>query len=172
MNYFTKKTGLLVGLLWLLGGCGSEAGGRSVSQSTTGSFNIFIGGLFALNSQSNKAKAYHQDHNYWEFKNVEAKLRVSGRFESDDAAMQPSLGLIRNNVVLQFKHPETQQSVTCKPAQKPQGEIMRMVNNDDSSSGHLKVSFTECRITNTDTSATNIDLPLMVRGEFKNTPQR
>lgn len=49
---------------------------------------------------------------------------------------------------------------------------MRMINDDGSSSGNLKVSFTECRITNTDTPATSIDLPLIVRGEFKNISHR
>lgn len=171
MNLRKKYTGLL-GLLWFLGDCGSDADGGSVSQSATGSFNIFIGGLSALDNRSSKAKAYRQDHDYWEFKNSETKLRISGRFESDDANMQSSLGLIRNNVFLQFNHPETQQAVTCKPAQKPEGEIMRMINDDGSSSGNLKVSFSECRITNTDTPATRIDLPLVVRGEFKNIPQR
>lgn len=116
-----KHTGLL-GLLWFLGGCGSDAAGGSVSPSATGGFNIFIGSLSALDNRSTKAKAYHQGHDHWEFKNAEAKLRVSGRFESDDANMQSSLGLIRNNVFLQFKHPETRASITCKPAQKPEGE--------------------------------------------------
>jgi len=148
-----------------LAGC--EVGAPEKATSVQGEFHVLVGQLFAFDERAQGAKAHHEDHEWWEFKGDDMTLRMAGRFDvTATTGMQSSLDLNRNNLLLKFIHPTSNQPITCATAQQPEGEIMRVIDDEERNSGHFKITFTTCRHFYDETAVTDLPLPLVVRGDF------
>lgn len=166
-------------LLVTLTACGADT--EKASQTSKGNddtnqgrFEVLVGDLLKFDHNGKRAKSFDYEHDYWEFKADGATLRMAGRLpENSPGVEQTSIDLEYNNVYLEFTYQNDgkRSRISCKPAQRPAGQIKRTVNSDLSSSGTFNIEFVLCRNTYTETTA-EIATPVTVKGQFENVPNK